>query len=82
MKRGAEENEKDQGAPPEFLSTHPSHDRRLANFDDWMPQALDTFSGDGGGRCQHIRREMKVARQMAAQSSAEREYAERAAPDR
>mmetsp|Transcript_14897 Transcript_14897/g.21065 ORF Transcript_14897/g.21065 Transcript_14897/m.21065 type:complete len:349 (+) Transcript_14897:151-1197(+) len=84
MKAGAERNEKGQLAPPEFLSTHPSHDRRIAQFDDWMPKAMDEFSGDGGERCRHIRREMAVARHMASHSAAEREreQAERLVVDR
>ncbi len=27
-------------APPEFMSTHPSHQTRIAQFEDWMPEAL------------------------------------------
>lgn len=29
-----------QGQPPEFLSTHPSHETRIADLQKWMPQAL------------------------------------------
>jgi predicted Zn-dependent protease len=28
------------GAPPEFLSTHPSHDRRISDLEEYMPEAL------------------------------------------
>ena len=28
------------GAPAEFMSTHPSHDTRIRQFDEWMPEAL------------------------------------------
>ena len=28
-----------QGAPPEFLSTHPSHETRIKNLNKWMPEA-------------------------------------------
>jgi len=27
------------GAPPEFLSTHPSNDTRIANLSQWAPLA-------------------------------------------
>ena len=32
-----------QGAPPEFLSTHPSHDTRIADLKKWMPEALTYY---------------------------------------
>jgi metalloendopeptidase OMA1, mitochondrial len=28
------------GAPPEFQSTHPSHETRIKQFEQWMPEAL------------------------------------------
>lgn len=33
-----------QGAPPEFLSTHPSHDRRIADLEAYMPEALKYYT--------------------------------------
>jgi predicted Zn-dependent protease len=30
-------------APPEFLSTHPSHDRRAADLNNWLPEALALY---------------------------------------
>lgn len=32
-----------RGAPPEFLSTHPSHDSRIAALEEAMPKALEIF---------------------------------------
>ncbi len=32
------------GAPPEFLSTHPSHRTRIQNLKDSMPKALDYYN--------------------------------------
>lgn len=32
-----------QGAPPEFLSTHPSHDTRVADLNNWMPEAMSYY---------------------------------------
>ncbi len=32
-----------QGAPPEFLSTHPSHDRRIAELKEYMPEAMKYY---------------------------------------
>ena len=59
--------------PPEFLSTHPSHDSRLVKMDDWIPEARKEMDRDGGEPCKRIRREIEVARRIAAQRAAERE---------
>jgi predicted Zn-dependent protease len=31
------------GAPPEFLSTHPSHETRISNLQGWLPEALAAY---------------------------------------
>lgn len=31
------------GAPPEFMSTHPSHDTRISDLNKWMPEALSYY---------------------------------------
>jgi predicted Zn-dependent protease len=31
------------GAPPEFLSTHPSHDTRIRDIQKWLPEALKHY---------------------------------------
>ena len=31
---------KDQAKPPEFLSTHPSDERRIKQLEDWIPEAM------------------------------------------
>lgn len=31
------------GQPPEFLSSHPSHGRRIQQLQSWMPQALEEY---------------------------------------
>lgn len=59
--------------PPEFLSTHPSHESRIANFDQWMPDAMQIYQADAGERCRNLRRDMEVARQHAARVAAARE---------
>ncbi len=59
--------------PPEFMSTHPSYDTRLSNFDDWMPDAMTKYNADGGMKCQRIRAEMKQARKLAALTASRRE---------
>lgn len=61
-------------APPEFLSTHPSRDSRLRQMDEWLPQALERFEADAGDRCRHVRYQMKLARQAAAEQAAYREH--------
>ena len=59
--------------PPEFLSTHPSHAKRLQRFDEWVPNAMTRFQADDGDRCRAIRYQMKMARQAAAEEAAWRE---------
>eukprot|EP00548_Thalassiothrix_antarctica_P014546 CAMPEP_0194176554 /NCGR_PEP_ID=MMETSP0154-20130528/10453_1 /TAXON_ID=1049557 /ORGANISM="Thalassiothrix antarctica, Strain L6-D1" /LENGTH=212 /DNA_ID=CAMNT_0038890781 /DNA_START=196 /DNA_END=831 /DNA_ORIENTATION=+ len=55
---------------PEYLSTHPSHDCRISQLDDWLPQAIRTYKGDdyfgAPHRCQQVREDMAQARQAAA----------------
>lgn len=31
-------------APPEWLSTHPSHQTRIENLQDWMPEAMEYYN--------------------------------------
>ena len=71
------------GSPPEFLSTHPSHESRIAKFDDWLPDAMKVYHGtnsndgfnmnDSGDRCHHVRQRMQAARKDAAYRAAVRE---------
>lgn len=35
--------EQSGGSPPEFLSTHPSHDTRIENMREYMPQAMEYY---------------------------------------
>jgi predicted Zn-dependent protease len=42
--RAAEDKKKGRGgSPPEFLSTHPSHQTRIADLKEWMPEALREY---------------------------------------
>lgn len=59
--------------PPEFLSTHPSHESRLIKMDDWLPETRRILERDGGETCRQIQNEIELARQIAAQRAAERE---------
>jgi Zn-dependent protease with chaperone function len=34
-------NAKANGAPPEFMSTHPSNETRIANLTQWAPAARE-----------------------------------------
>jgi predicted Zn-dependent protease len=34
-------------APPEFMSTHPSHGRRIRDIEGWMPDALTLYERSG-----------------------------------
>jgi predicted Zn-dependent protease len=60
--------------PPEFLSTHPSHDSRIQKMDDWLPETRRIFHQSG--RCEVIREEMVAARHIAAQRAVQREQIE------
>ena len=79
MKQGMESSGGGSGggvSPPEFLSTHPSHDSRISNFDDWLPDAMKVYQGDtfsDGDRCRHVRQQMQAARKEAAHRAAARE---------
>ena len=33
------------GAPPEFMSTHPSHETRITDLKGWMPEAMAIYQG-------------------------------------
>ncbi len=33
-----------EGAPPEFMSTHPSHETRISDLKNWMPEALGIYN--------------------------------------
>ncbi|MFO0774402.1 MAG: M48 family metallopeptidase [Nitrospiraceae bacterium] len=37
------------GAPPEFMSTHPGHETRIAQMQKWMPEALSKVRPGGPG---------------------------------
>lgn len=52
--------------PAEFVSTHPSYDTRISNFDTWMDDAMSKFRTDGGLKCGKVRRDMVTARRHAA----------------
>ncbi|MDH5699548.1 MAG: M48 family metalloprotease, partial [Nitrospirota bacterium] len=32
-----------EGGPPEFLSTHPAHETRIADLTKWMPEAMGLY---------------------------------------
>lgn len=40
--------EASQGAPPEFLSTHPSDERRIAQIESLLPKAIATYERASG----------------------------------
>lgn len=60
--------------PPEFISTHPSHDRRISQFDEWLPLAMKSYERDDfGDTCQRVRTKMAQARAVAAVEASKRE---------
>jgi len=38
---------KGRRSPPEFMSTHPSHETRIRDLEKWMPEALALYSASG-----------------------------------
>jgi hypothetical protein len=38
-----------KAAPVEFTSTHPSNARRIHQFQEWMPEAVDVRAKSCGG---------------------------------
>ena len=73
MRMKQAESSNTAGQPPEFLSTHPSHESRIQHMGEWLPETRDLFGREGGMACQHLRQEMKVARNVAAQRHRELE---------
>lgn len=67
--------------PPQFLSTHPSHDTRISNFSNphFMKDSLERFNAHDGNRCRPVRNEMKRAREYAALAAQKRERWQRKA---
>jgi predicted Zn-dependent protease len=61
--------------PPEFLSTHPSHESRIQHMEGWLAETRTIFQREEGYTCRHIRSEMEVARTIAVQRHKEREAA-------
>lgn len=41
--------ENSEGQPSEYLSTHPSHDRRIRDLEEEMPHAVEVWKAQGGG---------------------------------
>jgi len=71
MKQQQQQGGKNSRQPPEFLSTHPSHDSRIHKMDDWLPGTKRIYGQFG--RCEHVRDEMATARRIAAQRANQRE---------
>ena len=44
--RMAKYTKKKGGAPPEFMSTHPSNKNRIENFRKWIPEVRNEYSGN------------------------------------
>lgn len=61
-------------APPEFISTHPSHEHRIEKFDEWLPIATKAYEGDDlGEHCRRVRDDMATARRTANSQAVQRE---------
>jgi metalloendopeptidase OMA1, mitochondrial len=42
------------GAPPEFLSTHPAHETRIADLNKWMPEAMRVYENAPKASVSHL----------------------------
>jgi predicted Zn-dependent protease len=73
MKEAASNTAAEGQQPPEFLSTHPSHDSRIQHMDQWLPETRQIWKQDEGDRCRRIRDDMAMARRIAAQRAGQRE---------
>jgi metalloendopeptidase OMA1, mitochondrial len=56
--------------PPEFLSTHPSDDRRIKQMQKWLPEGKKIFHQEEGERCRRMRREIALSNRMMLADSA------------
>lgn len=54
-------------SPPEFLSTHPSHDSRIESMEGWLSETNPIFNREEGTTCRKMREDMAQARKIAAQ---------------
>ena len=63
----AQDSSTTTAAPPEFLSTHPSHDARLRQLDEWVSPALVRY--EANDRCRRVREQMQRARVAAARAN-------------
>lgn len=50
--------------PPEFLSTHPNDESRIAQMQKWLPENKRIFNQEEGERCRRLRREIAMANMM------------------
>lgn len=41
-----QEASKGRGQPPEFMSTHPSHETRIRDLKEWLPEAMPLFQAN------------------------------------
>ena len=64
--RAMNEDMKNKGNGPEFLSTHPSHQSRLDDLERFLPDAMAVVDGNYDEKCRQVRREMREARLAAA----------------
>eukprot|EP00980_Cylindrotheca_fusiformis_P009088 scaffold1965_cov110-Cylindrotheca_fusiformis.AAC.11 len=65
--------DKSSAAPPEFLSTHPSHESRIQHMEEWLPETRAIFRREEGYACRKMRNEMATARMIAEQRHRDRE---------
>jgi len=63
----------DRSTPPEFLSTHPSHESRIEQMQGWLPETNPIYRREEGHACRKIREDMAQARKIATQQHLQRE---------
>ncbi|KAL3940087.1 MAG: hypothetical protein SGBAC_005297 [Bacillariaceae sp.] len=68
-----EQSQRFRSSPPEFLSTHPSHDSRIDSMQGWLKETNPIYNREGGIACRKMRKDMTQARKIAAQRHVARE---------
>jgi len=68
-----EASQRFSSSPPEFLSTHPSHDSRIESMQGWLSETNPIYNREDGTACRKLREDMGRARKIAAQRHMARE---------
>ncbi|CAJ1954381.1 unnamed protein product [Cylindrotheca closterium] len=74
MKQEEEKGKRSRNSrPPEFMSTHPSHDSRIDSMHGWLQETNPIYNREDGTVCRKMREDIAQSRRIAAQRHAARE---------